>query len=159
MVQTGVEQKAVRFSHDGRYLAADATDGRPSLFRTGTWEQVWRADVGHNGVGTLVSFSPDGRVLARSGGDSKIFLYDVSTGTSIGRPLGPDSQSNTSLYAEFRPDRNEIVGYFSDGALHSWDLDPASWVRRACTIAGRDMTPEEWRRVLPDRPYRHVCPG
>ena len=159
MVQTGIQQMAVRFSHDGRYLAVDGWDGRPSLFRTGTWERVWRADVGHNGVGVLVSFSPDGRVLASSGGDSKIFLYDVPTGAPISRPLGPDSQSTTFLYAEFRPDRNEIVGYFSNGALHSWDLDPASWVRRACAIAGRDMTPEEWRRVLPARPYRHVCPG
>src|SRR6266545_4969068 len=94
-----------------------------------------------------------------SSGPGRGSRCDGPTGAPISRPLGPDSQSTTFLYAEFRPDRNEIVGYFSNGALHSWDLDPASWVRRACAIAGRDMTPEEWRRVLPARPYRHVCPG
>jgi DNA-binding SARP family transcriptional activator/WD40 repeat protein len=148
----------VRFSADGRYLAANALDGRPSLYRTGTWKPLWRAEVGHSGPGIGLSFSPDGRTLASSGVDSKIILYDVATGDPIGLTLGPDTQAMTFLYAMFRPDRNEIVGYFGNGALHTWNLEPASWMRRACAIAGRDMTAQEWQRALPGRPYQHVCP-
>jgi WD40 repeat protein len=151
------EQGMVRFSPDGRYLASGAMNGRVSLFRTGTWEPAWRAEVGHNGPNAWVSFSPDGQVLATSGADSKIFLYDVATGAPIGRALGPDTQAITVLYATFRPDRNEIVGYFGNGAVHSWDLNPAAWKRRACAVAGRDITQQEWVRVLPGRPYRPVC--
>ena len=25
-------------------------------------------------------------------------------------------------------------------------------------IAGRDITPQEWQRALPGRPYQHICP-
>jgi hypothetical protein len=38
-----------------------------------------------------------------------------------------------------------------------WDVSPALWSRRACDVAGRELTPAEWRDVLPDRPYRAVC--
>ena len=30
-----------------------------------------------------------------------------------------------------------------------WDVDPAVWRRRACAIAGRNLTREEWKLYLP----------
>ena len=44
-----------------------------------------------------------------------------------------------------------------DGPGHVYPLDPARWLARACTVAGRDLTQAEWDRYLPDRPYRPVC--
>jgi hypothetical protein len=35
--------------------------------------------------------------------------------------------------------------------------DPEVRLEMACSIAGRDLTPVEWRRVLPDRPWRPTC--
>ena len=52
--------------------------------------------------------------------------------------FGPDR--NSWLYAEYRADRNEMIGYFDDGSMVRWDVDPKSQVRTACKIAGRDMT-------------------
>jgi WD40 repeat protein len=103
-----------------------------------------------------VSFSPDGSLLASSGSDSKIFLYDMRTGEMLGEAFGPDR--NSWLYAEFRADRNEIVGYFDDGSMARWDVDPASQVRTACQIAGRQLTQAEWDKLLPRRPYEDICP-
>ena len=40
---------------------------------------------------------------------------------------------------------------------HRYPLDPARWLARACTVAGRDLTRAEWDRYLPDRPYAPVC--
>ena len=40
-----------------------------------------------------------------------------------------------------------------------WPLDPPTLQRFACQVAGRDLTREEWRDLLPNRPYRRVCPG
>ena len=40
-----------------------------------------------------------------------------------------------------------------------WDVDPAVWRERACTIAGRNLTPEEWRLYMPSgTDYRATCP-
>ncbi len=145
-----------RFSRDGRYLAVGNGVGRPSLWQVENWQLIWQADVGHNGYDVAVSFSPDGAVLASSGTDSKIFLYDVTTGDLLGSAFGPDRDG--WLYAEFRADRNELVGYFDDGSMSRWDVDPSSQVRTACEIAGRDMTEKEWLKFVPDRPPQAVCP-
>jgi WD40 repeat protein len=145
-----------RFSRDGRYLAVGTGTGRPTLWRVSDWSMVWEAEAGHNGYDVSMSFSPNGTVLASSGSDSKIFLYDVRTGEMLGEAFGPDR--NSWLYAEFRADRNEIVGYFDDGSMARWDVDPASQVRVACQIAGRELTQAEWEKLVPGRPYQPICP-
>jgi DNA-binding SARP family transcriptional activator len=146
-----------RFSRDGQYLAVGTGVGRPALWRVDGWQLMWQAEVGHNGYDIALSFSPDGSVMASSGTDSKIFMYDVATGGLLGGAFGPDR--NSWLYAEYRADRNELVGYFDDGSMSRWDVDAKSQVRTACKIAGRDMTQREWDRLLPGRPFQSVCPG
>jgi hypothetical protein len=34
---------------------------------------------------------------------------------------------------------------------------PSAWLRDACAVVGRDLTAAEWRRYLPDRPFRPTC--
>jgi hypothetical protein len=46
-----------------------------------------------------------------------------------------------------------------DGRGIVWDVDPESWKRRACEIANRTLTQEEWDEFLPGRPYNPVCQG
>jgi WD40 repeat protein/DNA-binding SARP family transcriptional activator len=145
-----------KFSRDGQFLVIGNSIGRPTLWRVKDWSLVWQAEDGHNGYDVSVSFSPDGSLLASSGSDSKIFLYDMRTGEMLGEAFGPDR--NSWLYAEFRADRNEIVGYFDDGSMARWDVDPASQVRTACQIAGRQLTQAEWDKLLPRRPYEDICP-
>jgi hypothetical protein len=38
-----------------------------------------------------------------------------------------------------------------------FDIDPRSWARRACALANRTLTPEEWAQFLPRRPYAPAC--
>jgi hypothetical protein len=45
-----------------------------------------------------------------------------------------------------------------DPVLILWDVDPQSWVNRACQIAGRNFTQAEWTQYFPDEPYRITCP-
>jgi WD40 repeat protein len=145
-----------RFSRNGQYLAVGNVMGRPALWRVADWSLMWQAEFGHNGYDVAVSFSPDGKVLASSGTDSKILLYDLATGDLIGGAFGLNR--NSRLYAEYRTDRNEMVGYFDDGSMATWDVDPAAQIRTACAIAGRDMTAKEWDKFVSSRPYQSVCP-
>jgi hypothetical protein len=46
----------------------------------------------------------------------------------------------------------------SDKSIRLWDVDPHSWAKRACDIANRNLTREEWRKYLGDLPYRKTCP-
>jgi hypothetical protein len=43
-------------------------------------------------------------------------------------------------------------------ATSRWPIEPRAWVRFACRVAGRDLTRDEWNDLLPDRPYRRICP-
>ena len=45
------------------------------------------------------------------------------------------------------------------GSAIEWPLDRPTLQRFACQVAGRDLTREEWHDILPNRPYRPVCPA
>jgi hypothetical protein len=44
-----------------------------------------------------------------------------------------------------------------DGRAVIWDVDPASWRQRACALANRTLTLDEWEKFLPGRPYEPAC--
>jgi WD40 repeat protein/DNA-binding SARP family transcriptional activator len=145
----------VRFSPGGDLLAAGGIQGRPSVWRTNTWDEAWKADDGHTGYDLSLRFSPDGQIMASSGTDAQTLLYAADTGTLIGTSFGP--ADNIWTFSGFVPGGAVLVTFGQDGALRRWDVDPSSWVSRACAIAGRDLTPDEWRDLLPGRPYRSTC--
>ena len=45
-----------------------------------------------------------------------------------------------------------------EGSTWSVDTRWQSWVDRACTIAGRNLTHEEWQEYYPHRAYQAICP-
>ncbi len=57
----------------------------------------------------------------------------------------------------FEPNGRLLI--FQLAATIEWPTDRPTLQRFACQIAGRDLTPEEWRELLPNRPYRRVCLG
>jgi WD40 repeat protein len=80
----------VRFSPDGRYLAAaigeqwGSRPGEVRVYRTGTWEQVWRF-TGHSDIVYGLAFSPCGRRLASAAGKTQpeVKIWDLLTGQEV----------------------------------------------------------------------------
>lgn len=99
-------------------------------------------------------FSEDGSWLAAADDDGALHLWDLDGRREVGSPL------RMGTFAVDAPvfvdgDRRLVVGT-SEG-LMSWDLDPTTWRRVACELAGRDLTREEWGTYLPGEPYRTTC--
>jgi hypothetical protein len=56
------------------------------------------------------------------------------------------------LADELRP-----VSVYDTGKAFLYDLRATSWDQRACSVAGRTLTSDEWAQYLPGRAYRPSC--
>ena len=65
----------------------------------------------------------------------------------------------TTMSMAFTPDGRRLVTGHSYGKIALWDVDVEGWPRRACEIANRNFTHDEWKAFVgKDLPYRAVCP-
>jgi WD40 repeat protein len=145
---------AIAFSPDGRMLATPGIDGSVQLWDVRSGKLVRRLE---QNVGTAVlslEFSPDGETLAISGGEPFASLWDVATGTQIGSRLTAGSRG---AMLDLSPDGRRLLMTHANGEGAVWDIDPTSWARRACELANRTLTREEWEEFLPGRPYEPAC--
>jgi WD40 repeat protein len=144
----------LEFSPDGHLLVVGGEPGQLSAWRVGSWTRAWTANAVTNGPTGFISFSPDGQLVSTSGGKGKLLLFDATTGAEVGTPL-----STNAMAVAFAPDGDSLLVLDGATGVHRWDVDSQSWVRRACSIAGRDLTSDEWQRYLPGRPQLTVCPA
>jgi WD40 repeat protein len=140
------------FSPDGHLLVVGGETGELTAWHVGTWTRAWTANVVTDSPTGTISFSPNGQLLATSGNGGNLLLFDATTGEAIGTHL------TTTGASAFAPDGNTLLILSDTGEVHRFDVDPSSWVRRACSIAGRQLTADEWQRYLPGSPIQAVCP-
>jgi WD40 repeat protein len=152
------ESRSVAFSPDGELLFVGQYDGAGRLFSTRTWRPVGQALEGaHTARITFPAFTPDGRTLVTAAADGTVVLWDVDTQTQIGAPLR--LAPNTFASAALSPDGSRLYAISTRGEGISFNMSPEAWKRHACLVAGRELTPAEWKAALPERPYEPVCSG
>jgi WD40 repeat protein len=151
------QSRSVAFSPDGRLLAVGQFDGDGQLYSTDTWAPLGRRLEAHTQRITTVEFSPDGRTLATSSADGTVLLWDVETQEPLGSPL--PVEPDTFVSAVFSPDGSYIFAVSTGLRGVRLATDPEVWKRHACLVAGRELTPREWKDALPERGYRAVCAG
>ncbi len=116
--------------------------------------------TGHKSGTPEVAVSADGRILASSSRGEPVRLTDLDSLRSIGVLRGSDDPllAATSNLA-FSPDGRTLAFGAAENRVVLWKVDLASWRRRACELANRDLTRQEWQAVLGSgTPYRRTCP-
>jgi DNA-binding SARP family transcriptional activator/WD40 repeat protein/tRNA A-37 threonylcarbamoyl transferase component Bud32 len=142
-------------------LLVSSIGGELTQYDLDTLERI-RSFGGSRGYITQVRGSADGTLIATTGGDHRVILYDVATGVPIGTPITiPDDQSNhVALSLDGR--RLSVGGEpnLGSAAAQIWDLDPDHWIEAACRVAARNLTRDEWASNIGTlAPYRATCPA
>jgi WD40 repeat protein len=143
------------FAPDGS-LAAGSSEGTVELWNPTTGRRIAPPTLVGDAALTSLAFEPNGDRLATSDSADAAKLWFLPTlkqeGTELsGRPM-------TETAAAFVPSGDTLLVYDARGDGFSWPVSLAAWERRACAIAGRNLTRQEWARFIPRRAYVRVCP-
>jgi WD40 repeat protein len=145
---------AVAFSEDQRMLAAGGLHPLVHVWDVRTGELIREIEQNVGAGVWSVQFTPDGTMLAVSGADGFASLYDVATGVQVGPRLGIGGRESM---LDISADGNLLLLTNGDGTGAIWPIDPESWAQRACELANRTLTPEEWEEFLPGTAYEPAC--
>jgi WD40 repeat protein len=132
-------------TQDGKVLFLGARSGKPAL-------PPIQAATGNI---AYLTFSADGRSLAVGAADNAVSIWNLRSRKRLGNPFGPYPGFIPSTI--FEPSGRLLIGGAAESAVE-WPIDVRTWERFACRAAGRDLTRQEWKDLVANRPDRHVCP-
>ena len=146
---------SLAFSPDGSSLASGSKDKTIILTDVASGEQKERFPSRHSNSVISLAFSENGQMLASGSLDQTLILWDAATFQPIGQALLGANGSVTSL--SFTSDSKMLVSGSDAGSITLWDVDIQSWEQRACKLAGRDLTSDEWQQFFPGRAQHEIC--
>ncbi|MBI5929584.1 MAG: protein kinase [Chloroflexi bacterium] len=150
------EVTTVVFSPDGQILATASRDGTIRLWDVASHQPIRQPLTGHSSWVLSLAFSPEGHWLVSGSRDTSFRWWDIETGQPLGQPFF--AQQGWVNGVAFSPDGARLATAMEDGAVLLWEADLPTWQRRACQIANRNLSLEEWARYFPNNDYHLTCP-
>ena len=144
---------SLAYSPDGSLLALGSSEGLMLL-----WDIEEASIVAQmydrQGRVLRLAFSPDGKILAASLDNFYLTVWDVANRQPLTRPIFRHTASVNSL--AFSKDGKMLASAGNEIVL--LDMSPESWIKKACNLASRNLTQNEWQQYFPGETYRATCP-
>ena len=146
------------FRPDGKVVVSGSHDETLQFWDVASGQPIGEPLTGHKAPVWYVAFDPSdgGKTLVSVDGNGTVMRWDAATR----QPLGPPMYTGTETEgAALSPDGKTIsIGSFdTTGTINLWSLDTAEWAERACEIANRALTKDEWKRIMGEVPYEDSC--
>ncbi len=147
--------ESLAFSPDAKMLAVGTRGDTVQLWDVPGLKMLSLPLIGHTNWVVAMSFSPDGSRLASADRDGRILLWDLAARRAIGLPLiGYTDRVNRLL---FSADGQLLVSGDELGRILVWDVGLSTWRERACKIANRELSEDEWNLYFPGLTYSETC--
>jgi DNA-binding SARP family transcriptional activator/WD40 repeat protein len=103
-----------------------------------------------------IAFASDGERFATSGyQDGTVKLWSTPTLQQEGPDLNTDPGATSAVV--FAPADRGLIATDDLGDTFTWPMSLTAWEQRACAVAGRDLSRQEWSRFVSELPYATVC--
>jgi len=160
ITETGIIRDAA-FTPDSRWLVTGSGDNTAIMWEiTGPDAPAKRFVLkGHHDEIRDVAISPDGRWLLTGSEDGTARLWDLTRDDPSAESILLPGHEGPVWRVGFSSDGRWIATGGQDGTVRLWTpvrLDEA--IRLACSVAGRNLTAEEWEQYFGDADYHRTCP-
>lgn len=100
--------------------------------------------------------NPQGSLLALLGGDGEVVLWDLAAAAPVGEPLSPGF-GDTWGWVRFTPDGGALEALYDSKRAYTYPIDTETLIARACRIAAREPTAQEWSAMHGDTSQQPLC--
>ena len=83
-------------------------------------------------------------------------LYDLTADIALATPIDSDVPAPYLRGGYLTADGETLLEALPDG-IRVWDLRPAEQASKACALAGRELTAEEWSTYFPGEEQIDTC--
>ena len=151
----GDQSVSLAFANN-RTLAAGTLGGTIETWNAATGRRLAAPLLAASAPITAMAFDSSGQRLATAGyQNGTVKLWFTATLQQEGPGLALDPAATSAV--AFAPASGELLAADSDGKVFTWPASLGAWERRACSLAGRNLTRAEWRQYVARPGYTTVC--
>ncbi|MEU7882390.1 WD40 repeat domain-containing serine/threonine-protein kinase [Microbispora bryophytorum] len=149
--------RSIAFSPDGSAVATGFHEAGVGLWDARTLRRAGTLapEKGRFDDVVALAYSPDGRLIATGGTSGEVRLWDAAARSPLGLPYAV--HAGPVLALAFGADGRYLYSAGKDGTLRRYTMDPQRAAAEVCARAGGGLGDDDWRRLVPEAPYRKVC--
>jgi WD40 repeat protein len=147
---------AIAFSPDGGLLVTGGADGQVLFWDPRSGRQLGKSLTRQVGEINALAFSRDGESLATGASDGTVRVWNVASRRETRNFTG---HMGAVWAVSFSPDGEQLASAGEDGNVLLWRPRFSAWVADGCKIVNRNLSMQEWERLLPGLPYTRTCPA